>query len=285
MSQSCDLRVALSQMNPVLADLDANFQKINSIVDQAAARAARLVVFPELSLTGYKLGTRTPNVALSRKDTRWQPLLEQSLRAGIIAGFVLEEDNAQFYNAAAFLHNGDIAAVHKKTYLPNYRMFEEGKWFASGNRWDAFEAFGFRLGVLICEESWHISPAYAMFLQNVDLLFIIANSSNQQKPVEDETSSAQACKIQNRYYARMLGCFVCFINRTGEEEGIRFWGGSECIAPDGHCVASLSHDQEDLLLVNIQKEVIRRARFGTPLRRDEKAHLLANFLHEQQDIL
>lgn len=272
------VRVCLAQFSPRLNHRLENRDSILRLADEAANENANAIVFPELSLTGYCLREIVPDVALTIDDPFWHPLLHISQKIALIIGFVLETGSHQFYNAAACLMNGEFAAIHKKTYLPNYGAYEEGKWFARGTEWAPVSVAGFRCGLLICEESWHLSPAYSLFLQHADALLILTNSSTLGKPVDDVTSSAQACKIQNRFYARMLGAYVCFVNRAGEENGLTFWGGSECISPEGRLIAAAGAAPDELLYVTLHREIIRQARIAMPLRRDELSSLLLPYL-------
>ena len=182
------LKIALAQFHPALGHPEENRNKIVKLTEQAIQEDAKLIAFPELALTGYHTQEMTPAFALSPDDPFWKPLLQLSHHISILTGFVLESPEYLYFNSAAFLAGGELRHIHKKTYLPNYGVFEEGKWFAHGDRWQSFVFEGFRIGLLICEESWHLSPAYAYFLQGVDILFILANSSNHGKSLDDDAS-------------------------------------------------------------------------------------------------
>ncbi|RMD94138.1 MAG: carbon-nitrogen hydrolase [Calditrichaeota bacterium] len=277
-----ELKICLAQIDARLGDLQSNLTRILERVEMAKGRGADLIAFPELALTGYHTRESTPRVALPRDDPFWQPLLDASREIAIILGFVFAGEDHHYFNAAAVLHRGEFSLIHQKTYLPNYGVYEEGKWFARGHQWQSFKVGAFRIGLLICEESWHLSPAYAYFVQNVDILVILTNSSNQGKTLDDETSAAAMCRLQNRFYARMLNCYVCFVNRVGEEEGMKFWGGSECISPQGETVARAREFAEDVIFCQVEEAVLKRARFATPLRRDENIHEFVHYLKRWQ---
>ncbi len=277
-----DITISLAQMSPIPGDLDANRETVIRFGRQAIEHRSHLIVFPELALTGYQLRERTPDLALRRDDPFWDPLLKLSRDIAILVGFVLEE-NDEYYNAAALLTEGRVAFIHRKTFLPNYGPFEEGKWFSPGKKWSCFEFGGFILGVLICEESWHLAPAYMYYLHRVDLLCILTNSCNFGRPTDDPTSSAFACKVQNAFYARMLNAYVCFTNRIGREGDLLFWGGSEVVDPLGNRLVQAPEFAEALITASVQRQILKQARYATPLRRDEKLELFFNHLKWYQE--
>ena len=129
------LRVALAQLEPVLGDVRANVERHADWVRRAARQGADLVVFPELSLTGYLLQDLVSEVAVSLARTRvLRPLLDLSRDIAIVAGLVEETPGHRFHNAALFLHGDEILHVHRKVYLPTYGMFDEGRFFAPGDQ-------------------------------------------------------------------------------------------------------------------------------------------------------
>ncbi len=260
--------ICLAQTAPVLGDLVYNKEKHLECCRWAIQQGAGTIVFPELALTGYHTGEQTPDLALRVDDPFWNELKDISRKITIITGCVLEERGPFFYNAAVVLSGGDIRFVHRKVYLPTYRIFEEGKWFARGQVWRTFDNHGYRSGILICEESWHLLPAYVLFLRGVDVLFILTNSPQNTPRLEDPNSPACACRTQNEFFARMLQTFVIFMNRAGEEKGRHYWGGSEALAPDGQRLCRAGRDEERLL-VHLDPAVLREQRIHTPLRRDE----------------
>ncbi|MDQ7065306.1 MAG: nitrilase-related carbon-nitrogen hydrolase [candidate division KSB1 bacterium] len=265
-------KICLAQTAPVLGNLQRNKEKHLEFCEQAIEQGAMTIAFPELALTGYHFQEQTSELALQANDAFWDSLKEISRHITIITGCVLEERGPFFYNAAVVLAGGQVQFVHRKVYLPTYRIFEEGKWFARGNTWRTFENSGYRTGILICEESWHLLPAYILFLRGVDVLFILTNSMQTTPNLDDPVSPACACRTQNNFYARMLQAYVFFVNRAGEENGRRYWGGSEAIAPDGRLLGRAG-DGEQLLYFEVDAAALREQRIHTPLRRDEDLHL------------
>ena len=130
MTKSSDpVRVALAQIPARLGEVEGNLDAHLRIAERAAREGARLVLFPELSLTGYELRDLTPDVALrpSPDDPRFARLLEASREISIAVGFVEEAESHLFHNSAAYLESGRVVHVHRKVHLPTYGMFDEGR--------------------------------------------------------------------------------------------------------------------------------------------------------------
>ena len=163
------MRVALAQVAPALGNVEANLRMHRSAARKAAAAGADLIVFPELSLTGYLLQDLVPEVALSPEQSREiEQLRRLSRRIAIVMGFVEESEDHRFYNSALFLARGEILHSHRKVYLPTYGMFDEGREFAAGETFRAFDTPLGRFGILICEDAWHPSAAYLLARDGAD---------------------------------------------------------------------------------------------------------------------
>ena len=129
------LTVALAQINTILGKPEMNLERHLSLIDQANASGAELVMFPELSLTGYFLQDLAPIVAHRplADDELFKPLLAASKKLDLMVGFVEEDSRNRFFIAAAYLSRGEIVHVHRKVYLPTYGLFDEGRFFAWGD--------------------------------------------------------------------------------------------------------------------------------------------------------
>src|SRR5213594_3040238 len=165
------LRIALAQVEPVLGDLAANVRMHLRWAKEAAQRGSDLVLFPELSLTGYLLQDLVSEVSV-RLDSPSpiRPLLAMSRRLGLVFGLVEETEGHRYHNSAVFLEGGRIRYVHRKVYLPTYGMFDEGRDFAAGDRLQAFPTRLGRMGMLICEDLWHTSTALVLAQDGADYL-------------------------------------------------------------------------------------------------------------------
>src|SRR5215471_2612036 len=143
--------VAAAQIAPRLGDLEANMALYEAEVREARGRGVELLVFPELSLTGYFLKDMVSTVALRLDGAEVAKLRELSRGMGLVAGLVEETPEYRFYNSAVYFEDGEIRHVHRKIYLPTYGLFDEGRYFARGDRIRSFPSRFGRMAILICE--------------------------------------------------------------------------------------------------------------------------------------
>jgi predicted amidohydrolase len=273
-----DIVVALAQMAPRLGDLDANVARHLELIGAAAAGGADLVVFPELSLTGYFLKDLVTETALRLDSPEIQALVEASRGVDAVVGCILESDDHRFHNAALYLSGGAIVHVHRKVYLPTYGLFDEARDLAAGYRFRAFEAplrsagphRPWRVGVLICEDLWHPSSAYLLARDGVDVIICPSASPGRGVGHGSELGTAQSYDVITRTYAQLLTAYVVYCNRVGYEDGINFWGGSRVVDPEGHLVGEPAGRDEGLPLHRLDLAALRRARIANPMLRDER---------------
>lgn len=264
------LRVAMAQIAPVLAHRERNVALHLAQIDAARRQQADLVIFPELSLTGYFVRDMVPDVAIRRDAPEIRRLAEAAGPAALVAGFVEESSRHRFYNAALFAEEGRIVHVHRKVYLPTYGLFDEQRYFAAGERIEAFNTARFgRVGLLICEDFWHLSAAAIMQAEEVDMLVCVANSPARGVQGE-KIRTAVAYDSMARTFAQLLGAVVIVVNRVGFEDGLCFWGGSRIAGPDGSILAEAPMLDEALTIGTIDLAELRRQRLITPLARDER---------------
>ena len=270
------LTLALAQINTVLGVVTANLERHLSLADEARRSQADLLVFPELSLTGYVLQDLTPAVAItpSADDPVFKPLLEASRGIDLVVGFVEEDKRHRFYIASAYLSQGEVLHVHHKVYLPTYGLFDEGRFFAWGDSIRAFDTRFGRLGMLICEDFWHASPPYLLWLDGADLFLFSSASPGRGLNSEARLESARWVEHINRAYASLFTSFVAHANRVGYEDGLNFWGGSTIYDPNGELVAMGPYQQEALTLAQIDLNQLHRTRSRLPLLRDERTALV-----------
>ena len=267
-------RLALAQCAPALGDLKDNLDLHLELTQQAITEDADMVVFPELSLTGYLLKDLVPEVAMTLDDARLAPLIELSKRIDIATGVVLKSEDFRYYNAALYLSGGEVKHVHRKVYLPTYGMFDEQRYFAPGDRIRAFDVAGVRAGMLVCEDMWHLSSAYLLFVQGVSLLLCISSSpgrgvlANADADVAPGSVGSWNDLLQT--VAEYTTSYVAYVNRLGYEDGVNFWGGSCVFGPDGQMVVDAG-ENAGLVIADIDVREVERQRLATPLLRDEKA--------------
>ena len=263
--------IALAQINPALGDLERNLALHEKTAEEAIGRGAGLLVFPELSLTGYFLKDIVSSVALPMTSPVLGRLRDLSRRIDLVVGLVEESPEHLFYNTAVYLSMGEILHIHRKIYLPTYGIFDEQRYLAEGGRIRTFRARVGRSAILICEDMWHPSAACVASLDGMEIL-ISPSASPGRGGLEEGKSfaNARAWETINRAYAQLFTCYVLYANRVGYEDGACFWGGSEVIAPSGDPVAKAEYLNEQILVAEIDPAEVRRARMVNPLLRDER---------------
>jgi len=275
------LRIALAQIAPRLGFLDENLARHRELLAEARSQRAGLVVFPELGLTGYLLQDLASEVAMRLDDPRLAALAGETRNMSAVVSFVEESGDHRLFIAAALLEDGAVRHVHRKLYLPTYGLFDERRFFAAG---DVLRASPSRLGVgvglVVCEDFWHLSVPALLALDGAQILINVSASPGRDLAAVNEVGlgTATSWRILMRTYAQLTTSFVVFCNRVGVDESISFWGGSEVIAPSGRPLFSAPLYDEGLYLVDVDLADVRRERIALPLLRDERPELQAREL-------
>jgi predicted amidohydrolase len=278
------IKVALVQMAPALGDFDRNLQTHLRWLETPEAKEADLVIFPELSLTGYLLQDLVAEVAIPlAEDRTLAPLLDAAGDRDVVFGLVERSSGFLFYNAAVYASRGRLVHVHRKVYLPTYGMFDEGRYFAAGRRFQAFDTRFGKLGLLICEDAWHLSSPYLLALQGAHTLLVLSGSPGRGLAVKGaEAASVQAWERVGKVLSQFLTVHWAYVNRVGYEDGLAFAGGSYVADPFGELLLDGAQNAEAIYRADLPLSSLRRARTLTPLIRDEKADLV---LRNLRDIL
>jgi NAD+ synthase (glutamine-hydrolysing) len=260
------LRIALAQINSVVGDLEGNMRLILDQMEQASRAGADLVCFPELALTGYppedlllKPGFVADNLyaldELVRRSSGYPNLTA-------VVGFV--DRQVDIYNAAAVIHDGRLAGVYYKQYLPNYSVFDENRYFQAGTLSPIFEIAGVQVGVNICEDIWYpTGPATLQAYAGAEVLVNI-NASPYFAGKGDFREKMLATRAADN------GLIVAYVNMIGGQDELIFDGNSVIFDQSGHLIARGKHCQEDLLLADLDIEAVFRTRLHDPRRRKER---------------
>jgi len=266
-------RVAVAQIEPTLGNIKKNLAIHLDAIDAAKRDGIDLLVFSELSLTGYYLKDQVAEVAEPRDGPLAHSIREASGDMAVVYGFVEESPTARFYNAGAFIDGKTRNSfVHRKVYLPTYGMFDEARFFAAGGRVMAFDSRFGRLGLLICEDAWHLSCGVILQADGIDTLIIIANSPGRGVR-EEQLGSRRSWELVTRTYATFLNVPVIFANRVGFEDGVNFWGGSAIVAAGGSWLARAPEFDITRIAAILDPRDTRRERILAPMHRDERVHL------------
>ena len=257
------LRVGLAQVNPTVGDIDGNVRKVIEWMDRARALGCELVAFPELVLTGYP-----------PEDLLFKPaFIEANLRAldavarasaglAAVVGFVDKRDD--IYNAAGVLHDGRLAGVYHKQYLPNYGVFDENRYFQCGRDAPVFQLGDTVFAVNICEDIWYpTGPTTAQALAGAELVVTINGSPYhagkgqfREKMLSTRASDDLVC--------------LAFVNTVGGQDELVFDGESLIFNEKGERLAAGKAFEEDLVLADVDLDAVFRARLHDSRRRKEK---------------
>ncbi|MEV0259171.1 nitrilase-related carbon-nitrogen hydrolase [Streptomyces sp. NPDC050732] len=257
------MRVALAQTDCALGEVEQNLDTARDQAARAAAQGADLVVFPELSLHGYHLGGLKRDTSITTDDPRLLGLAEPGGPAVLVG--LHEHTSLRAYNTAAYVTEGRLLHVHRKLYLPNYLAWEERKHVSPGQHLRAYDlphGHG-RAATLICNDAWQPALPWLAVQDGAEVIFVPTNSAASLDPEAMDTGLYWDTLLS--YTARMLQCWVVFVNRVGNENGASFWGGSRVVDPRGTVVAQAPKWEPGLVTVDIDVHEARRQRRAVPL--------------------
>ena len=247
------LRVALAQINPTVGDIRGNAAKISDHMARARDEGAALVVFPELSLTGYP--PEDLLLKTSFLDAARTALRELATEAKDIVAVVGYPEKAEdVYNTAAVLADGDIVAGYRKMYLPNYGVFDEQRYFQSGAEGAIVEVNGVPIGISVCEDIWEPGPpAMSEALAGAQVLLNLSAS-----PYRAGYGARRERMLTQRAVDYLSA--VVFVNTVGGQDELVFDGHSLAIDQDGRILARAPQFEESLTLCTIDPRAIAAAR-------------------------
>ncbi len=254
------MRIALAQINPVVGDLTGNRDLILARLEEAKAAGADLALFPELAITGYP-----PEDLLLRPGfvRAAESTLEEVARAarGIVAVVGTPTFDRDLYNAAAVCAGGEVKALVKKRFLPNYGVFDEMRYFAQGNELFLFEHGETLIGVTVCEDMWQPGPpATDLALAGAELIVNISAS-----PFHLLRDREREEMFRTR--ARDTSAFVAFCNTVGGQDELIFDGHSLVIDDEGTVLARAPGFEECLLVVDVDPSSVVQRRLTDARRR------------------
>jgi NAD+ synthase (glutamine-hydrolysing) len=239
------MRLALAQINTVVGDLDGNAERIRQRLAEAKGLQTDLVVFPELAVTGYP-----------PEDLLLRPSFVQAAQAkaeelardarGIVALIGVPWFDRDLYNACVVCAAGEIKTIYRKRFLPNYGVFDEDRYFASGRDLVLLEHGGTLVGPTICEDMWQPGPpATELALAGAQLLVNLSAS-----PFHLLRDRERQEMFATR--ARDNSCFVAFCNSVGGQDELIFDGNSLVLDEEGHVLARGPTFEEALLVADIE---------------------------------
>jgi NAD+ synthase (glutamine-hydrolysing) len=279
------MRIALAQINPVVGDLDGNRSLILARLEEARSAGADLALFPELAVTGYPPEDLLLRPGFVRAAEKSLEEIAHSTR-GIVAVVGTPYFDRDLYNAAAVCAGGEVKAMVKKRFLPNYGVFDEFRYFAPGDGLFLFEHGSTLIGVTVCEDMWQPGPpATDLALAGAELIVNISAS-----PFHLLRDREREEMFRTR--ARDSSAFVAFCNSVGGQDELIFDGHSLVIDDEGTVLARAPGFEEALVLIDVDPSSVVSRRLTDTRRRalaQDRGELAAvetihvGVPHEQKD--
>ncbi|MGA9347350.1 MAG: NAD+ synthase [Anaerolineae bacterium] len=258
------LRVGLAQINPTVGDLPGNVQRILDYIGRARELGVDLVAFPELAITGYP-----PEDLLLKPDfiqanlDCLQQIVESTRSITAVVGFVDSADD--IYNAAAIIHDGALAGVYHKMYLPNYGVFDENRYFQAGTDYSVFTLQGTTVGINICEDIWYpTGPSEVQALAGGAEVLVAISAS----PYHAGKGLSRERMLATRAADNVA--IVAFCNLVGGQDELVFDGNSVVFDERGELVVRGKQFEEDLVVADLDVGSVFRQRLHDPRRRKER---------------
>jgi NAD+ synthase (glutamine-hydrolysing) len=252
------IRLGLAQLNTVVGDLDGNVDRVLAAYDRAEAAGCDLVLFPELAITGYPpedLVLKPGFVSANREAL--DKVVARTGRCAAVIGFV--DVGRDLHNAAAICAEGEVRGTYRKRLLPNYAVFDEQRYFASGDEPLAlYEVAGVKVGIAICEDVWSPEGPIAAQSAGGAELIVIPNGSPYFAGRHNERERMVATRAEDAH------CPIAYVNQVGGQDELIFDGASFVVDGDGELVARLPQFREDVQVVDLDLRPVFRTRLLDP---------------------
>ncbi len=240
-----EINITLAQIAPKLNR--SNLSDVISIVNEHKNQSD-LIVFPELSLNGYLLQDKLYEDAWKLEELK--EVAKASEDVDIVVGAALR-DKKVFRNTALYFSKGQLLSKHYKVHLPNYGMFEEARYFSAGDEFESFNVGSKKVSMLVCEDLWNADMIHDLFIEDPDLIIVIAASPargfrDEGLEIEDQWMSLL------KSAALQVKAKVIFVNRVGFEDGLGFWGGSCIIDEKANIIHQLPKFERTITTIKVK---------------------------------
>jgi predicted amidohydrolase len=257
------VNVALSQINCKVGDKKYNIDKMVKHVRKAKKKEANLVIFPELSLTGYIVRDLAYELAEPIRGPSIRLLEEITKREKVYIVFGMleksEKAHAVLYNTAVLLGPEGFVGKYQKMYLPTHSVFEEKRYFRPGYHASVFDTDIGKVGLMVCYDIFFPEVARMLKLNGSQLTICISASPAVRRKFFEVLTVARA--MENTTY-------LAYVNLVGIEDGLQFWGGSRLIAPNGSIISQAKYDKEDQVIGRVDYADLKRTETFVPTLRD-----------------
>jgi len=258
-----EINVALAQIDCKAGDKKYNIEKMVKHIKKAKKKDANLIIFPELSLTGYIIRDLAYDLAELIKGSSVRLLEEVAKKEEvyIVFGMVERSEKAQavLYNTAVLLGPEGFVGKYHKMYLPTHSVFEEKRYFRPGYQAPVFDTDIGKVGLMVCYDIFFPELARMLRLNGSQLTICISASPAVRSKFFEVLTVARA--MENTTY-------VAFVNLVGIEDGLQFWGGSRLIAPNGSIISQAKYDEEDQVIGTLDYADLKRTETFVPTLRD-----------------
>ena len=250
------LRIGMAQINSTVGDFTGNRKKILGSIDRARSSGVDLVVFPELAVCGYPPEDLLFKPRFIDENLRsLEKIVEAASGICAVVGFV--DSNGGIYNAAAVIHDGRLAGVYRKMYLPNYGVFDEDRYFEPGTECPVYVIAGFKIGINICEDIWYVEgPSRMQAYSGAEIIVNISAS-----PYHFGKGAVRENMIRSRAVDDIA--IIAFNNLVGGQDELVFDGGSMIIDEKGALLARGRQFEEDMVIADLYPASVVRARRKT----------------------
>jgi len=273
------IRLALAQISSKRENKEENLIKFENMTKKAREQGADLVIFPELSLTGYVVRDQIYELAESVPGPSVQRMEGVAKKTGlhIIFGIpeLSEKTRATIFNTAVLIGPKGFIGKYRKMYLPTHSVFEEKRHFRPGYQAAAFDTPIGKIGLCICYDVFFPEVTRLVRLAGAQLIVCISASPAVRRSYFEILTAARA--LENT-------AFLAYVNLVGVEDGLQFWGGSRVIAPTGDVIVKAKYDEEDFVLCDINFNDIRAAETFIPTLRDLRPELFEELRRSSENI-
>jgi NAD+ synthase (glutamine-hydrolysing) len=248
------LRIGMAQINTTVGDFEGNAEKMREAVSQARLMGVDLLTFPELATCGYPPEDLLFKPRFIKENLRcMERMVKASPGLTVILGFVDHKQN-DIYNAAAVIHDGKLAGVYHKIYLPNYGVFDEKRYFRAGVECPVFVIGGVNVGVNICEDMWFDTGPFTVQARSGAEVLIDISAS----PYHKGKRGWRELMVSKR--ARDNAAFVAYNNMVGGQDELVFDGGGVIVGPEGGLIARGEQFAEDMVLADVDVDAVAELR-------------------------
>lgn len=262
------VKIALAQINCRVGDKMHNLQTMATYIAEAKKQKADIVLFPELSLTGYVVKDRTYELAetIPGPSTKKMEKLAKENNLHIIYGMIEKSQKAKgvVHNTAVLASPQGIVGQYRKMYLPTHSVFEEKRYFRQGYETPVFDTQIGKVGMIICYDLFFPEAVRILRLKGAELIACISASPSVRRHYFEILTVARA--LENTAY-------LAYVNLVGIEDGLQFWGGSRLIAPNGRIITQAKYDEEDMVVGTIDYTDISYTETFIPTLRDLRPEL------------